>query len=120
MSKIKKNRFIAIVATLAIVTMFSKCTCSSDNRNHGSVSTDGNILRLKFDFDKDPVNIHDIGLISKVELLNLDCEEAIFGKIDKIIKHKNRIYLLDIFQTYSVFIYDTVGKFVNVIEDQGQ
>jgi hypothetical protein len=109
-----------IIIILSLFCLFSKCTCSSDNGKQGSVSTDGNVLTLKFDFDKDPVNIHSTGLISKVELLNLDCEEAIFGQIDKIIKYKNRIYLLDKQQTYSVFIYDTVGKFVNVIEDQGQ
>jgi hypothetical protein len=109
---------IAII--LSLFCLFIQYTCSSDNGNKGNVNKDGNILMLKFDFDKDPVNIHNIGLISQVEILNLDCEEAIFAEIDKIINHKNRIYLLDMDQTYSVFIYDTTGKFVNVIENQGQ
>jgi hypothetical protein len=77
-------------------------------------------LTLKFDFETDFVNIHDIGLIYDVEVLNLDCEEAIFGRIDKIIRYKNRIYLMDTYQTNSVIIYDTLGNFVNLIEDSGQ
>jgi hypothetical protein len=103
-----------IIIVLCLLSLFVKCTCSSNNENNED------ILTLKFDFDKDPVNIYSTGLISKVEVFNLDCEEAIIGQIDKIIKHKNRIYLLDIWQTHSVFIYDTAGNFVRVIDDQGQ
>jgi hypothetical protein len=99
--------------------LFAKCTHSS-TEGEGSISKDKNALTLKFDFDKDPVDIHEIGLIYDVEILNLDCEEAVFGGINKIIRYKNRIYLLDQFQTYSVFIYDTLGNFINLIEKRGQ
>ncbi|MDR3266193.1 MAG: 6-bladed beta-propeller [Tannerella sp.] len=112
---------ILIAFTFFVVCLFSKCTCSSDSTNSkGTVNNDGEILTLKFNFDETPVNIHDIGLISDVEILNLDCEEAIFGEISKIIRHKNRIYILDKRQTYSVIIYDTLGNFVNLIDKHGQ
>jgi hypothetical protein len=110
---------IIIVFTVCVTCLFSKCTCSSTG-NEGNTIKNGNILTLKFDFDKDPVNVNDIGLISDVEILNLDCEEAIFSKIDKIIRYKNRIYVLDKRQTYSVVIYDTLGNFINLIDKHGQ
>jgi hypothetical protein len=112
-----KNKII-IFAFFA-TCLFAKCTHSS-TEGEGSISKDKNALTLKFDFDEDPVDIHEIGLIYDVEILNLDCEEAIFGEIGKIIRYKNRIYLLDQFQTHSVFIYDTLGNFINLIEKRGQ
>jgi hypothetical protein len=105
---------------IILVASLSACTCSSDKGNKGNVIKNGDILTFKFDFDKEPVNIHDIGLIYDVEILNLNCEEAIFEDINKILKYKNRIYLLDIWQTHSVIIYDTLGNFVNLIESFGQ
>jgi hypothetical protein len=106
-----------IIIIFLIFCLFSECTCSSDKSD---VIKNGDILTFKFDFDKEPVNIHDIGLIYDVEVLNLNCEEAIFEEINKILKYKNRIYLLDIWQTHSVIIYDTLGNFVNLIESFGQ
>jgi hypothetical protein len=95
--------------------LFSKCTCSSNKEiKNEEIST------LKFDVDEEPVNIFNTGLVYDVEILNLDCSEAIFEEINKIIKYKNRIYLLDIYQTRSVIIYDTLGNFVNLIENFGQ
>jgi hypothetical protein len=109
---------ILISFTVLIACLFSKCTCSTNSE--GTVNKEDEILTIKFNFDETPVNIHDIGLISDVEILNLDCEEAIFGEINKIIRHKNRIYILDKRQTYSVIIYDTLGNFVNLIDKHGQ
>jgi hypothetical protein len=109
-----------IIIIFLIFCLFSECTCSSDKGNKGNVIKDGEILTLKFDFDEEPVNIFNTGLIYDVEILNLDCSEAVFSEINKIIRCKNRIYLLDIYQTYSVIIYDTLGNFVNLIENFGQ
>lgn len=65
-------------------------------------------------------SIHDAGLIRDVDILKLDCKEAIFEEIDKIIKHKKWIYLMDKQKTRSVFVYDTLGNFVNSISTFGQ
>jgi hypothetical protein len=110
---------IIIMLTFSVTCLFSKCTCSSTG-TEGNIIKNDNVLTLKFDFSEKLVNIFDIGLIYDVEILNLDCEEAIFGDVDKIIKYKNRIYILDKLKTYSVVIYDTLGNFVNLIERHGQ
>jgi hypothetical protein len=110
-----------IIFIFFIACSFLKCTCSSDNRNKDNVIKTGEILTVRFDVDTEPVNIHETGLIYDVKILNLDCEEAIFSdRLDKIIRHRNRIYLLDTRQTYSVFIYDTLGNFVSQIDGFGQ
>jgi hypothetical protein len=114
---------IIIVVLLLVICLFSKCTRSSnrsETTTKGTVIENNNILTFKFDFGKDPVDIQETGLIYDVEIFSLDCEEALFNEINKIIRYKNRIYLLDISQTYSVVIYDTLGNFVNLIEKQGQ
>jgi hypothetical protein len=108
-----------IIIVIFVYCLFTQCTCSSNNENKKNIK-DGEILTLKFDFDEDPVNVFDIGLIYDVEILNLDCKEAIFSEISKIVKYKNRVYLLDEWQTHSVIIYDTLGNFVNLIESFGQ
>jgi hypothetical protein len=105
---------IIIVFTFFATCLFSKCTCSTESAGNGDV------LTIKFDFDENPVKLSDVGLIYDIEILNLDCKEAIFGFANKIIRYKNRIFLLDMGQTNSVVIYDTLGNFVNQIDKRGQ
>ena len=75
---------------------------------------------ISLDFSIEPTNIHEIGLINDVEIFHLDYKKALFGEVDKIIRHKDRIYLLDIRQTKSVIVYDSLGQFMNVISTYGQ
>jgi hypothetical protein len=102
-----------VIIVFFVSCLFLRCTCSSNTENK-ETST------FVFDFDQDPVYLQDIGLVYDAEILNLDCKEAIFSEIDKIVKYRNRIYLLDTWQTHSVFIYDTLGNFVNLISSFGQ
>jgi hypothetical protein len=81
---------------------------------------DPNAITIKIDLDKDPIDIQDAGLIDKMEIINLDCDEAVFGEIKKIIRYENRIYLMDDRQTHSIFIYDTLGHYINKLEKRGQ
>jgi hypothetical protein len=106
-----------VLISAFIFCLIGGCTCESPKTK--ALQT-GDVLTLRFDFNEEPVNIHDIGLIYDMEILNLDCKEAIFGIVDKIIKYKTRIYLMDNHQTYSVIIYDTLGNFVNLIDKHGQ
>ncbi|GHT52465.1 hypothetical protein FACS189440_22000 [Bacteroidia bacterium] len=76
-------------------------------------------FKIKFDFDKKTSDIHDIGLINDVQIINLDCEEVTLGIIDKIIRYKDRIYIMDKKQTQSIIIYDTLGHFINQISKRG-
>lgn len=50
--------------------------------------TDENSLqRIEFDLNKQHVNIHDVGLISDIAIVNLANEEVILGEINKVIKN---------------------------------
>ena len=82
--------------------------------------TDENSLqRIEFDLNKQHVNIHDVGLISDIAIVNLANEEVILGEINKVIKKYDRIYILDKNKTHSVFIYDNSGNLINFISNVG-
>ncbi|MDR1338986.1 MAG: 6-bladed beta-propeller [Prevotellaceae bacterium] len=87
---------------------------------NSGIEKDRDTLTVRFDFTTEPVDIHGTGLIDDVEVLNLDCKESIFANVDRIIRYRNRIYLMDKGQTRSVFIYDTSGNFVSEISKYGQ
>lgn len=78
-----------------------------------------NIPFISLDCDQTS-SIHEVGLIRDIEILNLDCKEVIFENVDKIIKYDRWIYLMDYQQTQSIFVYDTLGNFVNNISKFGQ
>lgn len=82
--------------------------------------TDENSLqRIEFDLNKQHVNIHDVGLISDIAIVNLANEEVILGEINKVIKKYDRIYILNKNKTHSVFIYDNSGNLINFISNVG-
>jgi ATP-dependent exoDNAse (exonuclease V) beta subunit len=97
MKTITKKILISLLGVLLV-------SCSNVNKKETS--------KIKFDFDKETSDIHNIGLINDVQIINLDCEEVTFGIVDKIIRHKDRIYIMDKKQTQSVIIYDTIGHFI--------
>jgi hypothetical protein len=77
-------------------------------------------LIVPMDFSKEPISVHEIGLISDVQVINLDCDKVIFGDVSKIVKYNNRIYLMDNRHNNAILIYDTVGNFVHSISKYGQ
>lgn len=78
-----------------------------------------NVQIIKFDLNKKHSNIHDIGLISDIAIVNLANEEVILGGINKVIKKYDRIYILDKDKTHSVFIYNNWGNLINLILNVG-
>jgi hypothetical protein len=108
----KEMRYFKYKIIIALL-LLSGCVNSSVEKDH-------NTKTIHFDFTMEPVNIHEIELIDDVEILNLDCDKSIFAYVDRIIRYKNRIYLMDKNQTKSVIIYDTLGNFVNEISKYGQ
>jgi len=92
--------------------------CSEKQPKQPKISSDTLIIPL--DFSEEPIDIHEIGLINDIEIFHLDYKDAIFGEADKIIRHKDRIYLMDSRQTKSVIIYDDSCKFVNLLAAHGQ
>ena len=65
-------------------------------------------------------SIHDWGILDRLEIVRLDSEEALFGDIDRIVRYKDRIYLMDANKTRTVYIYDLSGKYINKISTYGQ
>ena len=65
-------------------------------------------------------SIHDWGVLDRLEIVRLDSEEALFGDIDRIVRYKDRIYLMDANKTRTVYIYDLSGKYINKISKYGQ
>jgi hypothetical protein len=103
----KKIKFLYTITVLLL-----GCTAQT--------KTGDEILTVHLDFTRQPENIHEIGLIDNVRILSLDCEEAIFGEVNKIIRYEDHIYLMDKSQTRSVVVYDISGHFVNLISKQGK
>ncbi len=89
-------------------------SCGTDRMNSGKV--------ISMDFSQQSISVHEIGLIRDVEIYNLnaDVDEALFGEINKLIRHNNRLYLADYRKTMSVFVYDTSGAYINTISAYGQ
>ena len=65
------------------------------------------------------VSIHKINLIDSLSILRLDNTVAI-GRVDKVIRNNNHLYLLDAYVTNSVFVYDLNGNFIKQITNVGQ
>jgi hypothetical protein len=76
-----------------------------------------NIIRV--DFDK-PVTPSVFDYFESVELIPLDNrEEAIIGKLRKLIHYKDKYYALDM-QQHIVHVFDKNGKFIFKIDRRGQ
>jgi hypothetical protein len=56
--------------------------------------------------------------VTKIKYIYLRTEEPI-GYVNKVIFHKNRIYLLDAFSSAKIFIFDMEGNLINIISDKG-
>jgi hypothetical protein len=65
-------------------------------------------------------SIFETGLIKDVEIISLDCDEVVFHDIARIVRHRNRIYLMDIKHNHAVFVYDSLGHFINSVNHFGQ
>ncbi|MDR0558997.1 MAG: 6-bladed beta-propeller [Prevotellaceae bacterium] len=121
------NKFIQITAVLLLLLYGCGNPGKPRYTDFPSIEKDKNHKTVKFDLTvKEPVvlgemgvNIGDIGIIKDMDIINLDCEE-VFSNIDKIIRYRNRIYIMDNSQTYSIYIFDISGNFVGSISRQGQ
>lgn len=105
----KKARVI-----LLLLSVLFCCNCT----NNKNIQSDKENLVVKMNFN-DLVSIHDIGLIDSIDILRLD-NNTILGRINKVIKHDNYIFLLDAFMTNSVSVYDTFGNLIKEIANVGQ
>lgn len=101
-----------LVELIIITIMFMGC---KNNRNDIASKSD-NIF--EYDFNENVKNIHDIDLISNVEILSLECSELI-GNIDKIDKFDKRIFVMDRSKEKCIYIFNSNGKYINKISRFG-
>lgn len=88
--------------------------CNSEQ----SEQTNTEAVPISFDFKNSKQNIHSTGLIKDVEVISLS-NDVLVGEVDKICSYNNYLYLLDA-GSYSVYVYDNLGNFVNNIHDYGR
>lgn len=99
--------------------MMLLCVLYSCTNREKKSSNEQKVIPIELDFKGKTKSIHSINLIKDVDIINLDCDEVI-GAIDKVIKFKNNIYLLDLFQNRCIYIFDDKGKFINKISNYGR
>ena len=88
------------------------------SKSSSTTYMEGDLLTIRIDVDKEPENIHNIGLIKNMEIYSLKSDSILFYNIDKIVSHKNKFYMMDE-ESHSVIVYDTLG-YLNKINDFGQ
>ena len=85
---------------------------NQDSVTNINVSDLDDVNWMDKNIDKYFVSKHYIQLESDTNML--------FGEIDKIVLRDNRIYILDQWNTYSIFIFDENGRFINKVDHKGE
>lgn len=106
----KTNFTLLLIASILVFSCTNKTTQEQSDE----------VTPIELDFQKKMNSVHDINLITDVDIISLDCDEVIIGKIDKVIKYDTIIYLMDRFQNKSVYLYDLQGNFIRSISNHGQ
>jgi hypothetical protein len=101
--------------------LLSSCllfSCQKGKEHIQSGDEDIAIQHIKWKSQKD----FDIkNLVESIQYIPLeDNAESIFASIDKLVIENNRIYILDISGTKSLFVFDMEGKFLHKIGTQGE
>jgi hypothetical protein len=76
-------------------------------------------LTIRFNPAKDAVEIEEMDMFQSPIYLNLDNDQILLGKIDRILVNGDRIYLMNS-QAQTVAVYDTSGNFINNIDRKGR
>ena len=84
----------------------------SDMIYNDSLSSDIKVINGgEYDLDK---------IVSVVDYIMLETTiDALIGDIDKLLIHNNKIYIMDIYKSKSIFIFSCDGKFISRISNYG-
>ena len=74
---------------------------------------------ISFDPKEKPRSVFETGIIRDVQLVKLESDSCIVGRIDKIICNDSLLYMLDRSITKEVFIFTRDGRFIRKISKQG-
>ncbi len=103
------------IAFYLIIIVFHSLLQGCNNKKHLEES-----LIIELDFQKEMKSVHAINLIKDVDIISLDCQEVLIGKIDKVIKFDTIIYLMDKQQNRSIYLFNLQGDFIRSISNYGR
>jgi hypothetical protein len=103
---------------LILITLSNLLCCI--NRGHDKeIFTEGQVISV-FPKKEDMRHFDLSPYLDSIKYVKLELtDESIIGNINKLIIYEDRIYILDD-QTYSLFIFDMDGKYLNKIATVGQ
>ncbi|PCH68237.1 MAG: hypothetical protein COC06_09910 [Bacteroidales bacterium] len=100
------------ICTSLIVLLFNRCVSDTD------VKKDINILEINFDKE---YNELDISQFYNATFIPLELNpNSCIGSVDKVIVHKDNIYIMDLYQTKSVYKFNLKGRFITKVGRQGK
>ena len=79
----KTNYTLLLIASILVFSCTNKPTQEQSDE----------VTPIELDFQQKMKSVHDINLITDVDIISLDCDEVIISKIDKVIKYDKIIYL---------------------------
>jgi hypothetical protein len=124
------NKMKKILLILSIIALFS---CSNNKKPELSaaglhiskeISNSGFMQQVSYEPTKiNATNSIDLDSsindkVSKIKYIYLKTEEPI-GYANKVIIHKSKIFVIDVFSSQSIFIFDMEGNLINIISDKG-
>lgn len=101
-----------------ILLIFSLSACGEKRTSSNTKEDQVPSKDLQF---TDYIEFNGADFIDKIDYVKLEMtEESSFGEISKIRITKDHIYLLDLFVTYQLFVFDRSGRFVRKIGKKGK
>lgn len=92
--------------------------------NNEEVAENSQPTTIAIDLNRELQSIHATDLIKEVTIIHLADQNAtshaLIGEVNEIITYEDLIYLLDLKNEQSVFIYDKSGNFINRISAEGK
>ena len=110
----KRNTIIAVLVTF--LGCFIGCNPSSDKVTERDTNA---LIKINVDPNAKSDLRSYINIESNDTIFLETTDEALIGKIDKIIVHDNQIFVLDIRVAKSIFIFNTSGEFQGKINNIG-
>lgn len=112
----------AVVALLAALVSCNPKTETSDNII--KINLDSMVETINTEEGYNPTkaeNIENSGIIENVEYVRLETsDDALIGKVDKIIVTEDRIFVADLSQIQCCHIFDRKGKFIKKLARRGR
>lgn len=106
------NKIRIILTILFGFGLFVSCNFQKNTK------CENEFLTISVDLSKNK-SIHDIEFIDSIDIIALD-NKFLLNKVDKIIHHNDKYYILDIYANSAIYEFDANGKNLAIISDKGR